>query len=293
MARQRKKKIPWTQRPRVLALRHRSAVVNTVVRAADQYRVHRINRLAALISHYGFLSLFPLYLAFTTIVGFVLDSHEDLAADIVDTALARIPIVGPQIAAQPDALSGSVPALVIGLAIALWSGLRAFNIIQLALDDIHDVPLDDRRDMVSMRLWSLAAVGIVGLGQIGTTAISAFIGVTGVQVLHKIALFTLTVALSIGMVLLIYHFLCTPMPPFRTLWPGAVFSGVLFAIYQYLGTTIVSRSIARASAVYGTFASVIALIAWLSLHSMTALLGAEMNRVLPARTLPMTDDLPE
>lgn len=288
----RKKKVPWTEKPSVLALRHRSALVNTVVRAADQYRIHRIGRNAALISHYGFLSLFPLYLAFTTIIGLVLDSRPELAEDIIDTALARIPIVGPQIASQPEALSGSVPVLVIGLAIALWSGLRAFNVIQMALDDINDVPLDDRRDMVTMRLWSLAAVCIVGVGQVATTALSAFIGITDMQVANKLALLAATVVLSIGMVWLIYHFGTSVRRPFRRLWPGAVFSGVLFAAYQYLGTTIVSRSIERASDVYGTFATVIGLIAWLSLHSMTALLGAEMNRVLPARKLPMTDDLP-
>jgi uncharacterized BrkB/YihY/UPF0761 family membrane protein len=35
--------------------------------------------------------------------------------------------------------------------------------------------------------------------------------------------------------------------------------------------------------VYGSFATVIGLIAWLSLHSMVALLGAELNRALPMR----------
>jgi uncharacterized BrkB/YihY/UPF0761 family membrane protein len=36
--------------------------------------------------------------------------------------------------------------------------------------------------------------------------------------------------------------------------------------------------------VYGTFASVIGLITWMSLHAVLALLGAELNRVLPPVT---------
>ena len=62
--------------------------------------------------------------------------------------------------------------------------------------------------------------------------------------------------------------------------PGAIVGGVLFTGLEVLGVAIVGRAIARASPVYGTFASVIALLAWLSLHAMIALGGAELNAAL-------------
>src|SRR6478736_6894640 len=58
----------------------------------------RGGRLAALISYYGFFSLFPALLAMTTILGFLLDSNPDLASEIRDSALAQFPVVGTQIA---------------------------------------------------------------------------------------------------------------------------------------------------------------------------------------------------
>ncbi|HEY4609876.1 MAG TPA: hypothetical protein VIH06_11745, partial [Ilumatobacteraceae bacterium] len=49
---------------------------------------------------------------------------------------------------------------------------------------------------------------------------------------------------------------------------------------QLLGVAIVGRAIAKASPVYGNFASVIGLLTWLSLHAVIALGGAELNAAL-------------
>ena len=62
--------------------------------------------------------------------------------------------------------------------------------------------------------------------------------------------------------------------------PGAIVGGVLFAGLQLIGVAIVGRAIAKASPVYGTFASVIGLLTWLSLHAVVALMGAELNAAL-------------
>ena len=50
--------------------------------------------LTALITYYGFLSLFPLLLLLTTVLGFVLQDNPDLQAQLVDSTLAELPIVG-------------------------------------------------------------------------------------------------------------------------------------------------------------------------------------------------------
>jgi uncharacterized BrkB/YihY/UPF0761 family membrane protein len=57
-----------------------------------------------------------------------------------------------------------------------------------------------------------------------------------------------------------------------------------------VGVGIVGRSISKASPVYGTFASVIGLLTWLSLHSIIALGGAELNAALTADGPPHPPD---
>ena len=59
----------------------------------------RASSLAALIAYYAFVSLFPLLLAFVSILGFVLEDNPTLRADVLDSALARIPVLGTSSAA--------------------------------------------------------------------------------------------------------------------------------------------------------------------------------------------------
>ena len=65
-----------------------------VVAVVKKFGDDRASSHAALMAYYAFLSLFPLLLAFTSILGFVLEGDPALQEDIVDSALARIPVIG-------------------------------------------------------------------------------------------------------------------------------------------------------------------------------------------------------
>src|SRR5438270_711936 len=77
--------------------------------------------LAALVAYYAFFSVFPLMLAFATILGFALHGHPDWARTIEHSAFSQLPLISDK--NQPAPLKGNIGALVVGLALALWSGL--------------------------------------------------------------------------------------------------------------------------------------------------------------------------
>ncbi len=273
----------WTEDRRVVAIRRRTPVANAAVTAMNRYSRHRTGRNAALVSHYAFLSVFPLLLVFTTVLGFVLEGNQTLQEQIIDSVLSHIPIIGPELAKNPESLTGSVPVLIAGLITALWASLKAFNVLQTALDDIGDVPLDERPNVIVVRGRSLLGILIVGGGQVTAAVLAGFLGVSGVGSIQRALLFTGSVVMNTTVLALTYHFLCTRRPTWRRVAPGAIVGGVLFSGLQVVGTTVVARAITRASPIYGTFATVIGLITWLGLHSMILLLCAELNGVLPLR----------
>ena len=96
--------------------------------------------LAALIAYYAFFSLFPLLLAFVSILGFVLEGNPSLRDDVLDTALARIPVIGAAAAEPGAAAEGSGIALAVGLVGALWAGLGVTLALGRAFAEIWDVP---------------------------------------------------------------------------------------------------------------------------------------------------------
>ena len=64
------------------------------------------SRLAALIAYWGFFSIFPLLLAFASILGFLLEGNPEFQKDVLDSTVAQIP--GDRRSAQPrrDVLEG-------------------------------------------------------------------------------------------------------------------------------------------------------------------------------------------
>ena len=70
--------------------------------------------LAALIAYFGFVSLFPLLLLFSTVLGIVLVGNPELQQQIIDSAMSQIPLIGDELG-QPEGLSGGTGAIVIGV----------------------------------------------------------------------------------------------------------------------------------------------------------------------------------
>src|SRR3954447_23471702 len=69
--------------------------------------------LAALLTYYGFLSLFPLLLLLATILGFLLQNDPMLQTRILDSALGQFPLIGNDL--PRGRLQGSNWAVVVGL----------------------------------------------------------------------------------------------------------------------------------------------------------------------------------
>jgi uncharacterized BrkB/YihY/UPF0761 family membrane protein len=267
----------------VLPLRRRWAAVDVAFATFEGYREHRSARNATVVAYFGFLAIFPLMLVLTTVLGLVLRDRPDLADDLVDSVLSRVPIIGQQIAVDPAQLTGSVVVLVVGLLGALWAGMKAFAAVFGAFDDVAELHVDERANFVVVRWRALGAIVVIGGAQLATAALATIASVARFAMLGRLGLVLGIAVINAAVVALGYRWLCSVRAPWRGVWVGATAAGVLFALLQVFGAVIVGRSIANASPVYGTFATVIALVFWLSLHAQIAILGAEVNRVLVTR----------
>lgn len=267
-------------RQRIVRARQRSRSVDVAVHMIDGYRFHLTGRNAAVIAHYAFISVFPLFLVFTTILGFVLQDRPDLQTDIVDSALAQLPIIGETLTTRPESLRGSAFALVVGLSIALWSGMKAFVAVQRGFDDVQEIPVRERSSFGTTRVRALLGIAVVGASQVASTTVTIVASQIDSAMANRILLVIGAAVVNGAAIGCSYRFLSSDPPPWSTVWPGAAVSGVVFSMLQLIGTTMVSRSIANSQDVYGSFAAVIAILAWLSVHALVVLVGAELNRAM-------------
>jgi membrane protein len=256
--------------------------------------------LAALITYYGFLSLFPLLLLLVTILGFALHGDPALQAKLLDSALAQFPLFGSQLRESVHARAGSGLGLVVGILGTLYGCLGAAQATQNALNRAWAVPRNIRPNPVLSRLRSLLLVLVTGV--LVTTALSGLTTGAGafgatVDTGLQIGAVGLAMLANIGLFMLAFRVLTARDVPTRHLRLGAVVAGIGWQLVQLLGTYFVSHALKGSREAYGVFGLVLGLIAWIYLLSLVTVLAVEINvvaqRHLWPRALltPFTDDV--
>jgi membrane protein len=238
--------------------------------------------LAALIAYYAFFSIFPLLLVFTTILGFVLQGNSTLYKNVSDSVLGHFP--GLQLGTHP--LTGSVPALIIGVLGSLWGGLGVTQAAQNAFDRVWAVPFKDRPDFIHSRVRGLLLLMCLGVLFLASAVVTSLVTVTLSGVLVKIAGYVITLGVNFGLYVAAFRFLTAATIPTRCLWLGAAVGAVFLEILQLVGGIYVKHVINNAHETYGVFATVIGLLVWLHLLAQMTLYAAEINVVVVRKLWP-------
>jgi uncharacterized BrkB/YihY/UPF0761 family membrane protein len=110
--------------------------------------------LAAIITYYAFVAIFPLLLLGTTALGILLQGDPGLEKQVLDSALAQFPVIGTELGI-PGGLSGSITAVVLGSLAALYGALGLGQAIQNATNIAWSVPRNSRPNPIMLRVKSL------------------------------------------------------------------------------------------------------------------------------------------
>jgi YihY family inner membrane protein len=238
--------------------------------------------LAALITYYGFLSLFPLLLLLTTILGFVLHGHPNLQRDVVDSALSQFPVIGNELRGDVGHLQGNTTALVVGILA---------QALQNALDAVWAIPRRDRPNPFLSRLRSLGLLVLLGLGVLvtaGLTGITSGANIFGTDIgqWSRVLAGLLSIVGNTGLFLVAFTVLTAKRPSIRDVWVGSVAAAVGFQGLQTVGAWYLNHKLRGASQVYGTFGLVLGLLAWIYLEALIVVLAAEADAVRRRRLYP-------
>ncbi|MGH3871850.1 MAG: YihY/virulence factor BrkB family protein [Pseudonocardiaceae bacterium] len=247
--------------------------------------------LAALITYYGFVSLFPLLLLLVSMLGFTLEGDPALQQALLGSALQQFPIIGPQLQDNVASIHGSSLGVILGIAGAVYGGLGVSVAIQTALNRVWAVPRYARPDPVVSRLRGLVLFVLLGAVILTTTALAAIgpmaagfgseIG-TGV----RIGATVIAMGANVAAFLILFRVLTARDIRLADLIPGAVGAGVAVQLLQTVGALFVSRELAGVSQIYGVFGLVLGLLAWLYLQAVIVVLCAEINAVRARRLWP-------
>jgi YihY family inner membrane protein len=253
--------------------------------------------LAALITYYGFLSLFPLLLLGSTILGLVLSGDPHAQQVVLHSALRQFPVIGSQLH-EPGRLGGGLTGILVGSLGALYGGTGVAMAAQNAMNIAWTVPKNNRPDPLKARVRALLLLATVGLAVLGTTVLSALGGGAGpFGAGLRIGALVASVLLNAVAFVLAFRIATARVLSVRQVAPGAVAAAVVWQLLQSFGATYVNHVVKSASATNGVFALVLGLVSFIYLASVAVVLCVEINvvrvdRLWPRALLtPVTDDV--
>jgi membrane protein len=241
----------------------------------------RASSLAALVAYYAFFGIFPLLLVLVTILGIVLQNNLDLQKRIIASAAKQIPVIGTQlVASQGAGLEAHGIGLVIGL-VGTFIGARGMGgAFRRTCNTAWGVPWQLRTRGIKGFLARLGVIIVVCGGLVATSVVSGLVvGTFSIGMFGRTGGVLLTGVLNVGVFALSFRLCTSTVVPFRNLWVGSVLAAVCWTVLQIAGGLLVTRSVARASDVYGTFALVIGLLTWLYVSAYATIVSLQVDVV--------------
>lgn len=243
--------------------------------------------LAASLTYFAFLSLFPLLLVAASIIGFVLADDPAGQARLANKLAGSIPGLGTLLADNVKALvDARGTAGIVGVIGALWSGTGLARASSFALARVSRKP--ENGNFLQTQLWALGST--IGLGALALVAIGAGAALPAVAfattagaaigILGVVASFGLDLALFTVCYRVLNRSLSRPI---THSWRGALVPALGWTALKYLGSWYAARTVSGSTAAYGAFASVVGVLVILYLVARLFIYGAEINTVLRER----------
>lgn len=263
----------------------------TLRRAFLRIGQRRLPGLSAEMAFNAMLALFPGILAILTAIGLFVSSAatlKNLAGQLSEVA-PKEALFLIQGFIREISQSYNQGLFSLSFLAAIWTSSAAIGAAMVAFDEIHRIPLKQRRPFWKAKLISIvltlgtiilliAASFLVFISDLIVRLVASNSGTLGLELLSLWRLFSWPLALGIVAIAcaFIYRYGPSRWEPGTPILPGAIVAAVLWAVSSALFRLYVSN-FGNYNKVYGAVGAVIVLMLWLYMSCFVLLLGEQLN----------------
>lgn len=278
--------------------RERFPVLGHAVRAVTHYVDAQGNNLAAAVTYYGFLSVFPLLIIAFAIVGFVTGDNPVVTRQVTG---ALQEVFTPRLVGTTDKApinvarfrEATATASIVGSLTLFYTGLGWVGALRASLQDVFTLPREGAPSFAVGKLLDLVALVVLGstllvsvsLSTVVTSVTDTVLDFLGIDALpgYTLLLQGLGLVLGVGtstlLFFVMYRMLPQPDLPRAALLEGALLAAIGFEALKLVATTLIGAATSRpAAAVAGTF---VVLLVWINYFCRVTMLGASWAATSP------------
>jgi membrane protein len=267
----------------------RRAWPGVLKRTMREFNGDHLTDLAAALTYYGVLAIFPMLVVIVSLVGLL---GHSVTQSLIENLSAVAPGTAKQIFTSAirniQSTRGTAGVLfVVGLAAAMWSAsgyvaafMRASNVVW----DVEEgrpfyktLPVRLAVTLITVVLLTASAAAVVFTGSLASKLGNLIgVGSTAVQIwdIAKWPILALIVVLILA--ILYYAGPNVRQPGFRWVTPGGIVAVVLWIVASAAFAFYVAN-FSSYNKTYGALASVVIFLVWLWITNIAILLGAELN----------------
>ena len=256
-------------------------------KAAREFSSDQCTDIAASLTYYAVLAIFPALIALVSLLGVFGQSADSFIQILSSIAPASaVDVLRPVI--EGFAESGAAGfALISGILVAIWSASGYVGAFSRAMNRVYEI--DEGRTFLKLKPVQLltTVIGIVMIliltlllaisGPV-TKAIGDAIGVgEGVQLLWSIVKWPVIALILVLMIAILYY--ATPnakQPKFRWMSIGS-FIALVILVLASLGFAFYVATFANYSKTYGSLGGVVVFLLWIWIANIALLFGAEFD----------------
>jgi membrane protein len=278
--------------PQALTRMPRRSWGGVLKRTVREFKEDSLTDLAAALTYYGILAIFPAVIALISIVGLIGHSAtQTLITNLDKLAPGTARTVFTNAINGLDKSRGAAGLLfIVGILGALWSASGYVAAFMRASNQIYDIeegrpfwmtiPVRLAITVTMLVLLAISAFAVVITGSLaGKVGDLIGVGGTAVQIWDIAKWPALLLVVSLMFSILYWASPNVKHPGFRWISPGGVLAVATWVIASGLFALYVSN-FGSYNKTYGTLAGVIIFLVWLWISNIAILLGAEFNAEL-------------
>jgi membrane protein len=261
-------------------------------RTLREFQADNLTDLAAALTYYGVLAIFPMLIVIVSVLGLIGNSvTQPLLQNLGEVAPGEAKTILQHAITNIQSHQGTAGVLfIVGLAVALWSAsgyvgafMRASNVVWDVPEGrpiYKTIPIRLGVTLVTVIMLTLSALAVVLTGSLaGKVGNLIGVGSTAVQIWDIAKWPVMLLIVAVILAVLYYASPNVRQPGFSWVSPGSVLAVVLWIVVSALFALYVAN-FSSYNKTYGALASVVVFLIWLWLTNTAILLGAEFNAEL-------------